>query len=337
MSSMTPQVPSIEQPRWRARLPFSRQQIPLLTTAAVWILLYVAAGLYFDRFFTSRVFVNFFKNNAVLGIAAAGLTFVILSGGIDLSVGAMIAFTSVIIAVLVERRGVHPLPAMAVALAAGAAFGAVMGCLIAFYKLPPFLVTLAGMFLARGLALVVNRESIGINHRFYAALRDFNFNYFHIPATVFVAVIAVGMYVARYTRFGRNVYAIGGNENSAVLMGLPVRLTKVAVYALSGFCSALAGVVFTIAQSQGYAQTAVGLELDAIAAVVIGGTLLTGGIGSVFGTLLGVLILGIIQTAITFQNFNSWWTKIAIGGLLLAFILLQKALQVGGRGSGRHA
>jgi ribose/xylose/arabinose/galactoside ABC-type transport system permease subunit len=312
------------------RLPFTRQHIPLLATAAVWILLYVAAGLYFERFFTPRVFINFFKNNAVLGVAAVGLTFVILSGGIDLSVGAMVAFTSVVIAVLVERRGVHPLPAMAIALGAGAALGALMGCLIAFFKLPPFLVTLAGMFLARGLALVINKESIGITHPFYARLRDFNFNYFHIPAAVFIAVVILGIYVARYTRFGRTVYAIGGNENSAALMGLPVRTAKVLIYTLSAFCSSLAGVVFTISQSQGYAQTAVGLELDAIAAVVIGGTLLTGGIGSVFGTLLGVLILAIIQTAITFQNFNSWWTKIVIGILLLAFILLQKALQIGG-------
>src|SRR5688572_16961820 len=121
-----------ERPSLLERLPFSRQHIPLLATAAVWIILYLAAGAYYDRFFSVRVFVNFFKNNAVLGVAAVGLTFVILSGGIDLSVGAVIAFTSVVIAVLVQRYGWHPAPAAALALAIGAAFGASMGCLITF-------------------------------------------------------------------------------------------------------------------------------------------------------------------------------------------------------------
>jgi simple sugar transport system permease protein len=149
-----------------------------------------------------------------------------------------------------------------------------------------------------------------------------------IGALIALLVLAAGIFIAHYTQFGRTVYAIGGNEQSAVLMGLPVRSTTVGVYALSGFCSALAGVVFTFYMLSGYGLHAVGLELDAIAAVVIGGTLLAGGVGYVFGTLFGVLMLGIIQTLIMFDGtLSSWWTKIAIGALLFAFCLLQRMFE----------
>jgi simple sugar transport system permease protein len=149
-----------------------------------------------------------------------------------------------------------------------------------------------------------------------------------LPAVIFLVVLAAGIFIARQTPFGRHVYALGGNEPSARLMGLPIGRTKIGVYALSGFCSALAGVVYTIYTSSGNAIAATSLELDAIAAVVVGGTLLSGGVGNVAGTLVGVLIFGIIQTAITFQGtLSSWWTKIAVGVLLLAFILLQRLIQ----------
>jgi simple sugar transport system permease protein len=146
-------------------------------------------------------------------------------------------------------------------------------------------------------------------------------------AIALLVVVAIAAYVAKMTNFGRCVYAIGGNEQSAVLMGLPVAKTKIAVYALSGFCSALGGVVFVVYTSAGNATNATGLELDAIATVVIGGTLLTGGYGSVFGTFLGLMIFAVIQAGMIFESIGSWWSKIATGVLLLAFILLQRVLQ----------
>jgi ribose/xylose/arabinose/galactoside ABC-type transport system permease subunit len=179
---------------------------------------------------------------------------------------------------------------------------------------------------------LLHLESVPIDNSFYNALSEFHLALgggieLTASALIFLATFITAIYVAQYTRFGRNVYALGGNEQSAVLMGLPTGSVKMRVYALSGFCSALAGVVYTLGLS-GNPSAAVGLELDAIAAVVIGGTLLTGGVGYVAGTLLGVLILGIIQTAITFQgSLSSWWTKIAIGLLLLIFILLQRFVQ----------
>ena len=148
-----------------------------------------------------------------------------------------------------------------------------------------------------------------------------------------VSFVLVGIVVAHRTRFGTNIYALGGGAQTARLMGVPVARTTIQVYALSGFLAGLAGLVFAIYTSAGYSLATVGVELDAIAAVVIGGTLLTGGSGFVAGTLIGVLIMGLIQTYITFDgSLSSWWTKIAIGMLLLGFIVLQKALVwAGGR------
>ena len=142
-----------------------------------------------------------------------------------------------------------------------------------------------------------------------------------------MVVVLIAFFVLHRTRFGRTVYALGGSESSALLMGLPVARTKVLVYVVSGFCSGLSGLLFSFYTLSGYSLTAIGTELDAIAAVVIGGTLLTGGFGFVWGSVLGVLVLGTIQTIITFEGtLSSWWTKIFIGGLLLVFIILQRLL-----------
>lgn len=321
---------SVSRAPWRFTL-LRAKHIPLLATLLVCSLLYAAAALRYDYFASAGVFVNFFRENAPLGIAAIGLTFVILSGGIDLSVGSVIACTGILIATLAQR-GWDPWAAMPAALALGAAFGLGMGCLIHFFQLAPFLVTLAGLFLARGIASVISLESIGLRHPTFVALSEVTLTItpdvsVPLSAIVFLAVAALAALAALFTPFGRNVYAIGGDEHSAVLMGLPVGRTKIAIYTLSGFCSALAGVVYSLSVGSGNATAAVGLELDAIAAVVIGGTLLTGGVGSIWGTVLGVLILGIIQTALIFEGtLSSWWARIIIGGLLLIFIALQKLL-----------
>ncbi len=310
----------------------SRTHVPLLATVAVFVLLYAAAALRYEGFLSARVFTNLLRDNAFLGLAAIGMTFVILAGGIDLSVGAMVGCTSILLGKLINL-GWHPLPAVMVALGLGAGAGAGMGALIRHFALPPFLVTLAGMFLLRGLAFVISLETVTIQHPLYSAVADFGLAVFPATAIVFLLVLAAAIFVAHYTRFGRNVYAIGGNEQSALLMGLPVGATKVRLYALSGFCSALAGVLYTFYTSAGNASAGTMLELDAIAAVVIGGTLLSGGVGYVFGTLVGVLIFGVIQTIITFEGtLSSWWTKIVIGVLLLLFILLQRLVQRGTAG-----
>ncbi len=308
------------------------RHIPLAATAAVMLGLYLLGAVSYDNFTSPRVLINLFGDNAFLGVAAVGATFVILSGGIDLSVGSVIAFTGILVATLVGQGWSPPL-ALALALVIGTAFGAGMGGLIHVFQLPPFLVTLGGMFLMRGLSFMIQPQSLAINHPFYS---DFLPTLsipagprLNIPFTAvcFVVCVVAAMLISVYTRFGRNVYAIGSDENSARLMGVPIGRTKIGIYALAGFFSALGGCVATFYMQSGNPASFVGLELDVIAAVVIGGTLLTGGVGFLPGTLMGVLILGLIQTLITFQgDLNSWWTKIAVGVLLLLFIVLQKVI-----------
>jgi simple sugar transport system permease protein len=314
-----------------AKLRPSAQMLPVLASLGVLILLYVGGCVAFENFGSLRVLINLFGDNAFLGVAAVGATFVILSGGIDLSAGAVVAFTGVLIASLIGH-GQPPLLAIGLALAFGAGFGALMGALIHLYALPPFLVTLGGMFLARGLSFMVHPESLSIDHPYYGEFISQTLSVpvsrrLAIPVTAFalLAVVLAGAALARWSRFGRNVLAIGSSESSARLMGVPIGSTKILVYTLGGFLSALGGVVATFYMQSGNPASFVGLELDAIAAAVIGGTLLRGGVGFIPGTLVGVLILGLIQTLVIFQGtLNSWWTRIAVGGLLFVFIVLQQ-------------
>ena len=314
------------------KLRLNQKNIPILATIAVFCLIYIIGSVMYSGFLSLRVFTNLFIDNAFVGVIAVGMTFVIISGGIDLSVGSVIAFVGVLTATLIHNYHLHPVPVIILALAFGALLGFTMGCLIHFFNLPPFLVTLVGMFLARGLAFLVSLNAIPIKHKFFDSLVDFGIPLGFrawLPSTgiIFIAVVLIGIYISHFTKFGRNAYAIGGSEQSAILMGLPVGRTKVLIYTLNGTLGALAGVVYSMYTLSGYPLACVGLELDVIAAVVIGGTLLTGGAGYVEGTLIGILILGLIQTFITFQGtLSSWWTKIVIGVLLFIFILLQRYL-----------
>ena len=310
-------------PSWAGR------HLPLLATGAIFCLLFGVAAIFYEGFFSGRVLADLISDNAVLGITAVGMTLVIFSGGIDLSIGAVIGFTSILVATLIGR-GVSPGAAWVVALLIGSGFGAVMGILIQAFRLPPFLITLAGMFLARGVGFWVSTESIAIRNPLYDQLSAFDLplgGSMHLSsiALLFVAVAMAGYLTAHHTRFGRALFAIGGNEQSALLMGLPVGATKVAAYAVNGLAAAFAGIVQTLYTSSGDSSKGVGLELDAIAVVVIGGTLLSGGRGHVFGTVLGVLIFGTIQAAILFDGrLSSWWMRIVVGALILVFILLQR-------------
>ena len=309
----------------------NKKYIPLLATCFVFVLLYLSGSFRFENFNSIRVVNNFFIDNAFLAITAIGMTFVILSGGIDLSVGSVIACVGIASAVLIEQVQLHPLIVITMMLIAGCAFGASMGFLIHTFELPPFIVTLAGMFFLRGLSFVISLESVPINHEFYDTIADFGI---YFPGGVITSsmiilflVLTISIILAHYTKFGRNMYAIGGSESSAMLLGIPIGRTKIAIYAFNGLLAALAGVVYTFYTFSGYSLAGLGLELDAIAAVVIGGTLLTGGVGFVFGTLIGVLIQGVIQTFVTFDGtLNSWWTKITVGILLFLFIVLQRFL-----------
>ena len=329
MSLNATPAPPARPAAWR----FDRKYLPLAVTISLFAAMATMGSVSYTGFFSLQVFLNLLIDNAFLCIVAVGMTFVILSGGIDLSVGSVIALTTMVLAWAVERQHWSPWVAIPLVLLMGTSFGALMGFLIQRFRLQPFIVTLAGMFLARGLCYLISIDSISITEPGYSELAQLRIPVWgdasvSIGAVIALVVVAVGIFVAHCTQFGRTVYAVGGSEHSAVLMGLPVRGTVIGVYTLSGFCSALAGVVLTFYMLSGYGLHAVGLELDAIAAVVIGGTLLTGGVGYLAGTLFGVLILGVIQTLIMFDGtLSSWWTKIVIGALLFTFCVLQRVFE----------
>jgi len=308
-----------------------RRYLPLLATSALLVIGYLICAFQWNGFTSFRVVGNLLTDNAFLGITAVGMTFAIISGGIDLSVGSVVAFTTVMVATLIEWHGVHPLFAFALALTVGAAFGAMMGAIIHYLEMPPFIVTLGGMFLMRGVSFLITTESIGISHEFYATVSDVALRIgkgkLSLVAMLMMAVVGIGALLLHFTRFGANVYALGGSPGSAKLMGVPAAWTTIRVYMLSGALAALAGIVFSLYTSAGNSLNCVGLELDAIAAVVIGGTLLTGGYGFMLGSFIGVLIQGLIQTYINFDGtLSSWWTKIIIGLLVFIFILLQRII-----------
>jgi ribose/xylose/arabinose/galactoside ABC-type transport system permease subunit len=331
----TPGDPSRRTPvrglhRFDRFIPNSRYT-SVLVTLALLVATFVVGSTRYRGFFSGQVVLNLFIDNAFLIVLAVGMTFVILTGGIDLSVGSVVALSTMIAASLLQS-GWAPPQVIVVVLVVGTTLGLLSGLVIYYFDVQPFIATLAAMFLARGLCYVISTNAISITDPFFVSMANARIPLgpgLRISPSVIVAlaVVVIAFLVLHYTRTGRTVYAIGTGGQSAMLMGLPVRRTKIAVYAISGLCSAIAGVLFTFYTLSGYSLSAVGMELDAIAAVVIGGTLLTGGSGFVLGSVLGVLVLGVIQTIISFEGtLSSWWTRIVIGALLLVFILLQRVL-----------
>lgn len=347
-------VTAVEEPtstgRRRFRVPQGIERyIPVTATVLLLCAMYTGGVVRYDNFDRPQVVANLFINNAHLLVIAVGVTFVILSGGIDLSVGSMMAFTSMLCAVLTVHAGLPAWLVVPFALLLGVASGATMGAIIHYFNIQPFIVTLAGLFLFRGLTQQLSNRDISLRE-----VSFFNFGAnrheltdivpglggmlnggFALTNSVLIAlaVVVLAFFTLHYTRLGRNVYAIGGNQQSALLMGLPVARTRVGVYAISGGCAALGGILFAFNTKSSAPLHGVALELDAIAAVVIGGTLLTGGFGFVLGTVAGVLVLGLIQAIITFQgDLSPWWARMVIGVLLLVFILLQRLTSLRRRG-----
>jgi simple sugar transport system permease protein len=306
------------------------RNLPVLVTVGLFLFMFGAGSVAFPGFFSLQNFLNLLIDNAYLLILGVGMTFVIVSGGIDLSVGSVLALSTMITSSLLEKAHFDPVAVILIVLLAGTSLGLFMGYLIQEFEIPPFIVTLAGLYLARGLCYVISIDTIAVQNPVFKDIAGFHLElgpaaFLSTGACVALVVVLGGWALSRYSKFGRTVFAIGGNETSALLMGLPVHRTKILIYALSGFCAALAGVVFTFYTLSGYALDGKGMELDTIASVVIGGTLLTGGVGSILGTVFGVFVYGSIQVLIMFQGtLNSWWTRIVIGLLVFLFCILQR-------------
>ncbi|MCB0908582.1 MAG: sugar ABC transporter permease YjfF [Nocardioidaceae bacterium] len=303
--------------------------VPALAAVAILLVLMTGAQIYFGNFVTPRVLSALLLDNAYLLILAVGMTFVILTGGIDLSVGSVLALTGILGARMMAAD-VSPALVVPVMLLTGATIGLLIGVLVQFFDVQPFIASLAGLFLARGLAFVVSLKSIRVEETSVLWLQSTRWRVgdWYITPTGILALLVVmaGAFVLAYSRFGRTIYAIGGNEQSARLMGLEVARTKVLVYVISGSCSGLAGLVLTAYSGAGYPRNGIGTELDVIAAVVIGGTLLSGGTGYVLGSMVGVFVYGTIKTVISFKGAEQAWMQITVGLLLLLFIVVQRVI-----------
>jgi simple sugar transport system permease protein len=315
----------------RLRMFLSRRSslMPTFAALVIFVILLISAQLYFGNFVTPLNMSALLLDNAFLLILAVGMTFVIVTGGIDLSVGSVLALTGILCAKLLSA-GISPLLVVPLTILVGAAVGLVIGILVQYFDVQPFIASLAGLFLARGLAYVVSLKSIRVEHSSVLWLESqrFTFGQWYITPTGIIALLVVlaGALVMLSTRFGRTIYAVGGNEQSARLMGLDVARTKVLVYVISGSCGGLAGLVLTAYSGAGYPRNGIGTELDVIAAVVIGGTLLSGGTGYVVGSMIGVFVYGTIKTVISFLGAEQSWTRIIIGLLLLLFIVVQRVI-----------
>ena len=316
----------------------------LLITIALCVVMYVAGMIVFaDKGFAKpQMFLNLFVSNAGRLVIACGLTIVMITGGIDISVGSVTALVCMVLADLMENKGVNAYAAVLVALLIGVAFGIVQGFLVAYLDIQPFIVTLAGMFFGRGLTAIISTDMISIknelflkwaNYRFYmpfgSTSKKGKFIPAYIPPTVVIALIVVILIAVllKYRKFGRKLYAIGGSRQSALMMGLNVKKTIFNAYVLDGFLAGLGGFLFCLNSCAGFVEQAKGLEMDAISSAVIGGTLLSGGVGTPIGTLFGVLIKGTISSLITTQGtLSSWWTRIILSALLCFFIVIQSVV-----------
>jgi ribose/xylose/arabinose/galactoside ABC-type transport system permease subunit len=313
------------------KLRSNHNNIIITATISLLVLLYGSGSMLYTGFFAPQVFFNLFIDNAYLIIVATGMAFVIITGGIDLSVASVVALVGMISASLLAK-GMDAYTVMLLGIVVGCLFGAGQGYLIARFGLHPWIVTLAGMFLGRGLCYLVSTENISITNEVFAGIASYKIyilgkSFVSLSVVIALLVVVIAIYIGKYTEFGRSVYALGGSERSAILMGLPVFKTTVLVYTLSGFCSGLAGLVFTFYTRSGFPLALMGMEMEAIAACVIGGILLTGGFGYLMGPMLGVMCTGTIITIINFEGtLNSWWTKITVGFLLFLFMAFQRII-----------
>ena len=329
----------------KKKLRIGSNTIMLLITIALFIVLYGAGCIMYASKDFGRLqnFFNVLINNAGLLIAACGVTCVMLAGGIDISVGSMVALTCMFMSVGLSEWGLPSGVLILMVLAIGIVFGAVQGLCIAYLEIQPFIVTMAGLFFARGMTAVISTEQVSVPFdSWFGQLSQikismpFNIGaymnkkgalivpYVRITVVVALVVVLITFLMLRYTKFGRSLYAVGGNQQSATLMGLNVKKTKLLSHILCSFYATVGGLCFCLNTMCGTATQATGMEMDAISSAVIGGTLLTGGVGNVIGTLFGVMINGTISSLVKFNGkLVASWANIITAILLCFFILLQ--------------
>lgn len=327
------------------KMKINSNTVLLLITIVLFIIMYgMGCVVYADKGFTHlQTFLNVLINNAGLIIVACGVTCVMLTGGIDISVGSLVAMDCMIMAVGIEEWGLKSPVLMVLILVVGIAFGAIQGYCIAYLDIQPFIVTMAGLFFARGMTAVLSTEQVSITsdetfNKLSGMKLNIPFNigayenkkgvlqipYVRVTVVVAIIVVLIIFLMLRYTKFGRSLYAVGGNQQSATLMGLNVKKTRMLSHVLCSFLASIGGICYCLNTVCGTPTQATGMEMDAISSSVIGGTLLTGGVGNVIGTFFGVLINGTISILVkSHGKLVSSWANIITAILLCFFIVLQ--------------
>ncbi|MBP3238211.1 MAG: sugar ABC transporter permease YjfF [Lachnospiraceae bacterium] len=316
----------------------------LIITLVVFLLMYVGAMIFLgESFLKPQGFFNLLNANAALIITAVGLSVVMISGGIDISVGGVVCLVCMCCVKYLDYHNGNIFGALMIALGIGLAFGIVQGFLVAYLGIQPFIVTLAGMFFARGMTTIVNSAPLNVKHKGFINLKDTRItvpgmgsvnaigNYIdaYIEIGVIVALVIVVLFFAglRWSKLGRSFYAVGGNSQSALMLGINVKKTRFLSHVLCGLLAGIAGFVYLLRVGSGDPSHASGMEMNAIASSIIGGTMLTGGVGNIIGTFVGVLSLGTIQNVVASAGFDdAWWIGISTAGMLCLFIVIQSVV-----------
>lgn len=328
----------------KSRLRMTDANLLLTITVAVFFLMYISAMVFLGKgFLKPQSFFNILNNNAALIICSCALTLVMICGSIDISVGGVVGLVTMCCAVNLDYAGGTPMTALAIALLIGLAFGIIQGLLVAYLDIQPFIVTLAGMFFARGATTMVHGEPFNVANEAFKALKDFkipvpfvgaanNSGVFQnatmeIGVAVALVIVVLMFCLLRWTSLGRSFYALGGNRQSALMLGLKTKRSLFIAHLISGVLAGIAGYVYLMHAGSGAVTNADGMEMNAIASSIIGGTLLTGGVGNILGTFFGALSLSSIQNIVSSAGFDeAWWMKITIAAMICLFLVIQSVV-----------
>lgn len=326
---------------FRPRLKMSDTNLLLTITIAVFFVLYLSAVIFLGGGFTKgQTFLNILNTNASLIVLACGMSIVMITGGIDISVGAVTCLVCMVCAVNVERHGGNIFTVILIGLGIGLAFGVVQGFLVAHLNIQPFIISLAGMFFAKGMTTIVSKEPVRVTDESFLKIKDARIYipglgstnkageyipaYIEVGVVVALAVVVALFCMLRWTKLGRNFYAVGGNNQSANMLGINVRQTKFSAYVLCGMLAGLGGILYFLHVGSGDVANGAGDEMNAIASSIIGGTLLTGGVGNIAGTFFGVLSLNTIKRIVSSLGFDeAWWSNITVAAMLCLFLVIQ--------------
>lgn len=330
---------------WRTKIKnMTDTNLLLIITIVVFFAMYLCAVLFQgEGFLKPQTFFNILNANASLIILSCGMSIVMITGGIDISIGGVTALVGMCCAVYLDFKGGNVWVSIAIALGIGLAFGAVQGFLVAYLEIQPFIVTLAGMFFARGMTTIVNNKPFNVANEAFVGLKDTRVvvpgfgsinklgkyvdAYVEIGVVVAILVVILLFVILRWTKLGRAFYAVGGNNQSALMLGINVKRTKFISHLLCGLLAGIGGFVYFLHVGSGSPSHASGMEMNAIASSIIGGTMLTGGVGNIIGTFFGVLSLSTIQNIVSSAGLDqAWWTGITIAAMLCVFLVVQSVV-----------